>query len=58
MAARLLEEFKPDIQSLTLVPGTGGVFEVSVDGGTIYSKLQTGKFPDPDAIVKDVRAKL
>jgi len=58
LTARLLEEFKPDIQSLTLVPGTGGVFEVSVNGEKVYSKLQTGKFPDPEAIVKAVRARL
>ena len=58
MTARLLDEFKPDIQSLTLVPGTGGVFEVSVDGKNIYSKKQTGKFPEPDDIVKAVRSRV
>jgi selenoprotein W-related protein len=40
------------------VPGTGGVFEVSMNGEKIYSRLQTGKFPDPEAIVQAVRAKL
>lgn len=58
MTARLLEEFKSDIQSLTLVPGTGGVFEISANGTKIFSKLQAGKFPEPEAIVKAVRAKL
>ena len=50
--------FKQDISSLTLVPMDGGVFEVTVDGEKIYSKKQTGQFPDPAAIVKAVRAKL
>lgn len=54
----MLTEFKPDIKSLTLIPGTGGVFEVSVDGKKIYSKIETGQFPEPDAIVKAIRAKL
>lgn len=36
----------------------GGVFEVTVNGEKIYSKKQTGQFPDPVAIVKTVRAKL
>jgi selenoprotein W-related protein len=58
LTARLLDEFKPDIQSLTLVPGTGGVFEVSVNGKNIYSKKQTGQFPEPEEIVKAVRARL
>lgn len=58
MTARLLEEFKSDIQSLTLIPSAGGVFEVSVNGENIYSKMQTKKFPDPEAIIKAIRAKL
>jgi len=34
------------------------VFEVTVNGEKIYSKKQTGEFPDPAAIVKKVRGKL
>jgi hypothetical protein len=29
-----------------------------VNGETIYSKLQTGKFPEPEAIVKLIRPRL
>ena len=50
--------FKQDIGSLRLIPGGGGVFEVIVNGEKIYSKKETGKFPEPAAIVKQVRAKL
>ena len=50
--------FKQRIGSLKLVPSGGGAFEVSVNGNKIYSKLQTGQFPDPDAILKAVKAKL
>ncbi|MBI2926362.1 MAG: SelT/SelW/SelH family protein [Verrucomicrobia bacterium] len=42
---------------MRLIPSGGGAFEISVNGHKIYSKLQTGKFPDPDAIVKAIRAK-
>jgi selT/selW/selH-like putative selenoprotein len=31
------------------------VFEITVDGQKIYSKKETGRFPDPDAIVQEVR---
>ena len=48
---------KQDIRGLTLVPSGGGAFEVSVNGEKIHSKLQTGQFPEPDAILKKVRAK-
>jgi len=51
-----LLRLKQDISSLTLVPASGGVFEISVNGEKIYSKKQTGEFPDPAAIVKAVRA--
>jgi selenoprotein W-related protein len=50
--------FKQRIGSLKLVPSGGGAFEVSVNGHKIYSKLQTGQFPEPDAILKAVKAKL
>lgn len=37
-----------------MIPGTGGCFEIQVDGNLIYSKLQTGEFPDEAAIEKAV----
>ncbi len=36
-----------------LVPGVGGVFEITVDGRLAYSKKATGRFPtdeDVDAV--------
>jgi selenoprotein W-related protein len=49
---------KQRIGSLRLVPSGGGAFEVSVNGEKIYSKLQTGEFPEPTDILRAVRAKL
>ena len=49
---------KQQIHSLKLIPSGGGAFEVSANGTKIYSKLQTGKFPDPDDILKAIKAKL
>jgi selT/selW/selH-like putative selenoprotein len=34
-----------------LVPGVGGVFEITVDGRLLYSKKQTGRFPTDEEIV-------
>ena len=48
---------KQAIRSLTLVPSGGGAFEITVNGEKIYSKLATGQFPEPEAILKAVRAK-
>ncbi|MBI5396536.1 MAG: SelT/SelW/SelH family protein [Verrucomicrobia bacterium] len=54
----MLSELKFDIKSLTLVPGKGGIFEVLVDGKKVYSKIETGQFPEPDQVLKLIRAKL
>lgn len=40
------------------MPGSGGVFEVTVNNEKVYSKLETGKFPEPDEIVNTIRGKL
>jgi selenoprotein W-related protein len=34
-----------------LVAGSGGVYEISVDGRNIFSKKQQGRFPDDGEIV-------
>jgi selenoprotein W-related protein len=47
--------FKLNLGSLKLIPSTGGVFEISVDGRSVYSKKATGQFPDHDAVVRDVK---
>jgi len=35
----------------TLIPGGGGVFDVSVDGKVIFSKKSVGRFPEPREIL-------
>jgi len=34
-----------------LVPGVGGIFDITVDGVLKYSKKQTGRFPTEDEVV-------
>ena len=46
MTSRLLATYKQKIRELKLIPLGGGCFELSVNGDLIYSKLETGKFPD------------
>jgi selenoprotein W-related protein len=40
---------------ITLVPGTGGVFEVNVNGKQVHSKKATGKFPEINDLNMEVR---
>ena len=57
MTEKILTETKLDLESLTLIPGKGGCYEVWVDDDQIYSKLATGEFPDEDVIVSQVVAR-
>jgi selenoprotein W-related protein len=50
-------KLKQKLAAIRLIPSTGGVFEIGVNGQNIYSKRATGKFPDQDAIVKAIMAK-
>jgi selenoprotein W-related protein len=34
-----------------LVPGVGGVFEITVDGQLKFSKKQTGRFPTDEEVL-------
>ena len=43
---------------MKLVPAGGGCFELSADGELLYSKLQTGTFPDEKWAVEAVGARL
>ena len=52
LAEALMMNLKKRLASLELVPGTGGRFEVTIDGNLVWSKLAKGEFPDEMEIVK------
>ena len=41
---------------MELIPASGGVFEITVNGQKIYSKDETGLFPDSEDIIKTMEA--
>lgn len=49
---------KNDVEQATLVPSSGGVFAVRVDGNTVYSKKETGRFPNPGEVLNLVKARV
>jgi selenoprotein W-related protein len=53
----LLPHFKQDIAELVLVPSDGGRFEVFLDGDLVYSKLETGEFPEPRDVIQAIEAR-
>ena len=54
MAEEILKAKKNDVATLSLIPSSGGVFEVVADGKTIFSKKQTGRRPEPAEVVSSL----
>ncbi len=54
MTAKLLPRFKQRVPQLVLIPSTGGCFEVTDGGKLMYSKLETGRFPDEETLLKSI----
>ncbi len=48
LAATLKERFDVDTE---LIEGGNGIFDVVVDGRLIFSKKETGRFPENEEIV-------
>ena len=55
MAAELTEAF-PDLE-VKLIPGSGGIFEVNLDGVVVFSKKRVGRHAQPGEVVELLRAK-
>lgn len=54
MAEAIFEEFGQKFE-ITLIPSSGGVFEVEVDGDLVYSKKATGAHADYEDVAPAIR---
>ncbi len=55
MAQELLSTFGADIAEVALVPGTGGAFEIVLDGELIWERKRDGGFPEAKVLKQLVR---
>lgn len=55
LAGEVLSSFGTDLTSVTLVPGVGGVFIVTVDEEVIWDRRADGGFPDAAELKRRVR---
>jgi len=55
LAQELLTTFEGELGEVALVPGASGVFVVRLDGETLYSRADTGRFPEVAEIKRAVR---
>jgi selenoprotein W-related protein len=56
LAQELLSTFEDDLAEVALIPGeAGGVFEVRLDGQTLWSRKEHGRFPEAKELKQRVR---
>ncbi|GAA4427183.1 SelT/SelW/SelH family protein [Pontibacter saemangeumensis] len=58
MAQELLTTFETEIGEVALAPGTGGVFDVRLNGDLIYSRKEAGRFPESKELKQLVRDRI
>jgi selenoprotein W-related protein len=55
MAQELLSTFGTELGAVTLVPGTGGIFQIECEGQIIWDRASDGGFPDVKTLKQRVR---
>jgi selenoprotein W-related protein len=58
MAQEVLSTFSLEMGAVTLVPETGGIFEMRLDGELIWERKRDGGFPDARQIKQLVRDRI
>ena len=54
----MLKEFEPQIAEWKLIPSSGGVFEVVVNGELVFSKKQLGRHAGVQEIRELIKARI
>ncbi len=55
LAQELLTTFEQDLTSVALKPGTGGIFDISLNGQVIFSRKVAERFPEAKEIKQLIR---
>jgi selenoprotein W-related protein len=55
LAQELLTTFEQDLNSVALKPGTGGIFEITLNGELIFSRKAAGRFPEAKEVKQLIR---
>jgi selenoprotein W-related protein len=56
LTQKILSEHKNDLEHVSIVPSTGGAYEIRVDGELLFSKLKEGRFPglgEAESLIRD-----
>jgi selenoprotein W-related protein len=51
LADEILSTYKTSVESLTMIPSAGGVFEVNIGDNLVYSKKATGRHAEEGEVM-------
>jgi selenoprotein W-related protein len=57
-AQELLTTFVDELKEVALVPGKGGIFEVRLDGETLWSRKEERRFPEMAELKQRLRDRI
>lgn len=58
MAQELLATFQGETGEVALIPGTGGIFEVRVNGETVWTRAEHHRFPELKELKQLIRDRI
>jgi len=58
LAQELLSTFPDELGEVALIPGRGGVLEVRLNGDTVFSRAEAGRFPEAKELKQTVRDRI
>ena len=58
LANNLLGTHKNTLEVLSIIPSTGGVFEIKLDDELVFSKKELGRFPEENEVEDIIKEKL
>ena len=58
LAQELLTTFEAELGEVALVPGASDVFEVRMDGDTLFSRAAEGRFPEAKELKQALRDRI
>ncbi len=58
LAQELLTTFEKELGEVALVPGSGGIFEITLDGETLATNRETKRMPEAGEVKRLLRDRL
>ena len=55
LAQELLTTFEADLKGVNLIPGTGGILDVRLNGEVLFSRKVVGRFPESKELKQLIR---